>query len=60
VEIGMCIRDARGSYMTARTEWIEPILDVEIGEAMGLLRPLRWVNKLQIKKTWILKWIAKE
>jgi hypothetical protein len=37
----MCIRDAHGSFVAARTKWIEPILDVEIGEAIGLLSALR-------------------
>jgi hypothetical protein len=41
VGIGMCIRDAHGSFVAARTKWIEPILDVEIGEAIGLLSALR-------------------
>jgi hypothetical protein len=47
----MCIRDAHGSFVTVRTEWIEPILDVEIGEVMGLLRAFRWVNEMQIRDT---------
>jgi hypothetical protein len=49
VDIGMCIRDAHGSFVAARTEWIEPILDVEIGEVVGLLSALRWVNEMQIR-----------
>jgi hypothetical protein len=32
-----------------RIKWIEPILDVEIGEAMRLLRALNWVNEMQIR-----------
>ncbi|MCH95758.1 cytochrome P450, partial [Trifolium medium] len=45
----MCIRDDQGRYVTAKTEWLEPILDVEIGEAMGLLSALKWVDELQLR-----------
>jgi hypothetical protein len=48
VGIGMCIRDDHGRFVAARTEWLQPILDVEVGEAMGLLSALRWVNELQL------------
>jgi hypothetical protein len=40
----MCIR----SFVAAKTEWIEPILDVEIGEAIGLLQALKWVEEMQL------------
>jgi hypothetical protein len=43
----MCIRDDHGSYVAARTEWIEPALDVQIGEAIGLLQTLKWVEEMQ-------------
>ncbi|KAK2356026.1 hypothetical protein QL285_093387 [Trifolium repens] len=49
VGIGMCIRDDHGRYVAAKTEWLSPILDVEIGEAMGLLSALKWVDELQLK-----------
>ncbi|GAU39464.1 hypothetical protein TSUD_158950 [Trifolium subterraneum] len=48
VGIGMCIRDTNGCFVAARTEWMEPILDVDIGEAMGLLRALNWMNEIQL------------
>ncbi|GAU31707.1 hypothetical protein TSUD_215080 [Trifolium subterraneum] len=51
VGIGMCIRDDQGCFVKAKTEWIEPILDVEIGEAMGLLRALKWIDELQLHNT---------
>jgi ribonuclease HI len=35
-------------FVSARTEWIEPILDVEVGEVMGLMSALRWVHELQL------------
>ncbi|PNY08123.1 cytochrome p450 [Trifolium pratense] len=40
VGIGMCIRNYKGQFVAARTEWIEPIMEVEVGEAMGLLKAL--------------------
>ncbi|CAJ2653208.1 unnamed protein product [Trifolium pratense] len=48
VGIGMCIRDDQGCFVLARTEWISPILNVEIGEAIGLLKALNWVHELQL------------
>ncbi|MCH90443.1 cytochrome P450, partial [Trifolium medium] len=35
VRIGMCIRKDKGQFVAARKEWIEPIMEVEVGEAMG-------------------------
>jgi hypothetical protein len=49
VGIGMCIRDDHGRYVAAKTEWLSPILDVEIGEAMRLLSALKWVDELQLR-----------
>ncbi|GAU17471.1 hypothetical protein TSUD_340140 [Trifolium subterraneum] len=48
VGIGMCIRDDQGRYVAAKTEWLEPILDVEIGEAMGLFSAVKWVDELRL------------
>jgi hypothetical protein len=42
--------------VAAKIEWIESILGVEIGEAIGLLQALKWVEEMQLL---ILKWIAK-
>jgi hypothetical protein len=56
IEIGMCIRDDHRSFVAAKIEWIESILGVEIGEAIGLLQALKWVEEMQLL---ILKWIAK-
>ncbi|CAJ2668641.1 unnamed protein product [Trifolium pratense] len=47
----MCLRDAHGRFVAARTEWIEPIVDVEIGEAIGLLHALKWVEGMQLYDT---------
>jgi hypothetical protein len=41
IGIGMCVRNDQGHFVKARTEWLEPILDVEIGEAVGLLSALK-------------------
>ncbi|PNX85449.1 cytochrome p450, partial [Trifolium pratense] len=51
VGIGMCIRDDQGRFVKGRTEWIEPILDVEIGKAVGLLSALKWIDELQFYDT---------
>jgi hypothetical protein len=37
VGIYICIRDDHDRFVLARTEWISPILDVEVGKAIGLL-----------------------
>jgi hypothetical protein len=48
VRIGMCIRDDQGRFVIARTEWIKPIFNEEIGEAIGLLHALKWIDELQL------------
>ncbi|GAU34524.1 hypothetical protein TSUD_393980 [Trifolium subterraneum] len=48
VGIGICIRDDQGRFVIARTEWLTPIMEVEVGEAIGLLHALKWVEELQI------------
>lgn len=47
--IGMCIHDARGQLLQARTSWFEPQLAVREGEAIGLLRALQWVVELNLQ-----------
>jgi hypothetical protein len=42
----MCIRDEKGRFVLAKTEWLAPLLDVDLGEALGLLSVLRWVRDL--------------
>ncbi|MCH98629.1 ribonuclease H protein, partial [Trifolium medium] len=49
VGIGTCIRDNQGSFVLAKTEWISPMCDVEMGEAQGLLRAFKWVRDLQLE-----------
>jgi hypothetical protein len=36
----MCIRDDPGRFVFAKIEWLSPITDVDIGEALGLLSAL--------------------
>jgi hypothetical protein len=45
----MCIRDDQGQFIPTKTGWILPILEVDIGEALGLLSALNWVNKLRLE-----------
>ncbi|PNY15930.1 cytochrome p450, partial [Trifolium pratense] len=47
----MYIRDNQGHFVKAITEWIEPILDVEIGEAMSFLSALKWIDEQQFYDT---------
>jgi hypothetical protein len=44
----MCIRDGQGRFVCARTKWFEPILDVGVSKALGLLSALRWIDELQL------------
>ncbi|XP_024634702.1 uncharacterized protein [Medicago truncatula] len=48
VGFGACIRDAEGNFVIARTAWTTPLLDVDMGEAMGLLAALKWVKELNM------------
>ncbi|GAU38731.1 hypothetical protein TSUD_208420 [Trifolium subterraneum] len=48
VGIGVCIRDDQGQFVLAKTEWYSPILDVDTGEALGLLSALKWVKDLHL------------
>lgn len=35
--LGACIRDAEGNFVAGRTTFLPPLLDIEMGEAIGLL-----------------------
>jgi hypothetical protein len=48
VSFGACIRDASGNFVIARTEWMKPILDVDLGEALGLLSAMLWARELNL------------
>jgi ribonuclease HI len=45
----MCIRDDQGQFVLAKTEWMSPIADTDIGEALGLLSALNWFHVLQLE-----------
>jgi ribonuclease HI len=48
VGIGVCIRDDQGQFVLAKTEWHSPILDVDTGEALGLLSAMKWMRDLHL------------
>ncbi|PNX70857.1 cytochrome p450, partial [Trifolium pratense] len=48
VGIDMCIRDDEGRFVLAKTIWKSPICNVDLGEALGLLHAIRWVQELQL------------
>jgi len=48
VSIGVCIQDDEGHYVLAKTEWMSPLLDVDLGETLGLLSAMYWVRDLQL------------
>lgn len=47
--IGMCLRDENGCFCLAKTCWISPILNVDEGEAYGLLTAINWILELQLE-----------
>jgi len=48
VVLGACIRDAKGNFVIAKTEWITPIIDVDMGEAICLLFAIQWARELSM------------
>ena len=48
VGFGACIRDANENYLISGIECFTPLLDVEMGEAIGLLHAMRWVKDLNL------------
>jgi len=50
VGIEMCLRDELGMFIGAKTIWLQPIMPVDIGEALGLLAAMEWVRELEFKK----------
>jgi len=39
----MCIWEVESRFVLAKTEWLSPLLDVDLGEALRLLSALQWV-----------------
>jgi hypothetical protein len=52
VGIGVCIRYDEGRYVLAKTEWMTPLFDVDLGEALGLLSAMYWVCYMQLGTSW--------
>jgi len=50
VGIGMCLRDEFGMFIGAKTIWLQPIMSVDIGEALRLQAAMEWVRELEFKK----------
>jgi ribonuclease HI len=46
--IGMCIRDADGSFVLAKTLHFSPRCSVPLGEAMGLFFAVHWLQDLRL------------
>jgi hypothetical protein len=45
----MCIRDDQGIFVFAKTKWLTPIYNVDLGEALRLLYAINWIYELQLK-----------
>jgi hypothetical protein len=45
VRIGICIRDVQGRFVLAKTVWTSPNMNVDVGEAKGLLYAIQWVHR---------------
>ncbi|AET04041.1 hypothetical protein MTR_8g079540 [Medicago truncatula] len=50
VGIGMCLRDEFCMFVGAKMIWLQPIMLVDTGEALGLLAALEWARELEFKK----------
>lgn len=46
VGIGICLRDEHDMFMGAKTMWLQPLVDVKVGEALVLLEALEWRREL--------------
>ncbi|KAK2394517.1 hypothetical protein QL285_056337 [Trifolium repens] len=47
-DIGMCIRDAEGTFVLAKTLHFSPRCSVPLGEAMGLFFAIQWLRDLRL------------
>lgn len=43
---GMCLRNDQGAFLGAKTERMCPLVQVHEGEALGVLKALRWAVEL--------------
>lgn len=46
VGIGICLRDERGTFIKAKTHCFSSIMDVFLGETMGLQLAISWVHEM--------------
>ena len=46
VGIGICLRDDRGEFVSAKTDCFSPLCDVAVGEAIGFHTALKWMADL--------------
>jgi len=46
VRIGICLRDGCGMFLGEKSMWLEPVMSVAIGEVLGLLVAIDWVEEL--------------
>ena len=42
-----CLRNDGGAFVLVRMEWLAPLCDVEVGEAVGLHTALDWISNQQ-------------
>jgi ribonuclease HI len=47
VGLGMCLRHDDGAFVLARTEWLAPLCDIDVGEVVGLHTTLDWISNQQ-------------
>ncbi|KEH43061.1 hypothetical protein MTR_1g081930 [Medicago truncatula] len=47
VRFGMCVRDEEGRFVLTKIEWMTPLLNVDLEEALDLLSALRRIHDLQ-------------
>ena len=48
VGIGICIRDEEGGFVLAQTKWFSPMLEVDVGKALGLLKAMELVKDIHL------------
>lgn len=46
VGIGICLRDDRGEFISAKTDYFSPLCDVVVGEAVAFHTALKWMADL--------------
>lgn len=44
--IGLCIGDETGLFIVAKTIWVQPVVPLNVGEAIRLLTTMKWIVQL--------------